>query len=139
MIYHVARDGESLGEFPEDAFRLHRASGYFASSDHFWTDGMADWKPVRDWLAPMPAPRAASPTPAADPKARVCLHCGFVGRPATITGGNIGTEIVLWLFFLLPGVIYSIWRLSSRHQACPKCEARNMVPVDSPAALRLAR
>lgn len=65
-----------------------------------------------------------------------CPNCGTIGAPKTITKGSILIEIVLWLAFLLPGLIYSIWRLSSRYQACPACKAPNMIPANSPLALQ---
>jgi len=68
---------------------------------------------------------------------KICPNCGFKGREKIYTKGNIGLEMVLWLFFLLPGLIYSIWRLSSRYRGCPKCGAPNMLPLDSPLGQKL--
>lgn len=48
----------------------------------------------------------------------VCTACGYVGEPTTATKGSFGVELVLWLCLIIPGLIYSIWRLSSRHDAC---------------------
>ncbi len=64
-----------------------------------------------------------------------CPNCGATGAPVTVARGSIGWEIVLWLLFLLPGVLYSVWRLTTRYRACPICAAPNMVPLDSPRAL----
>jgi ssDNA-binding Zn-finger/Zn-ribbon topoisomerase 1 len=50
-----------------------------------------------------------------------CPNCGYEGEAKTYTKGSLAVEIVLWLFFLLPGLIYSVWRLSSRYEGCPKC------------------
>lgn len=69
----------------------------------------------------------------------VCTNCGYVGLPKTVTKGSFLIELVLWLFFLIPGLIYSIWRLTSRHKACPKCEASNMIPTDSPRGKELTQ
>jgi DNA-directed RNA polymerase subunit RPC12/RpoP len=44
---------------------------------------------------------------------------------------------MLWLCYLLPGLIYSVWRQSTRYSACPECGVRNMIPVDSPAGRRI--
>jgi tellurite resistance protein TehA-like permease len=63
-----------------------------------------------------------------------CTNCGTVGRPVTVTKGSIALELLLWLCFLLPGILYSVWRLSSRYRACPSCRAGNMIPTDSPRA-----
>lgn len=67
---------------------------------------------------------------------RYCTVCGHVGPPDTVTRGSIWIEILLWLSFLLPGLIYSIWRLTTRHKACEACGSTAIVPVDSPAARR---
>ncbi|MFZ3042336.1 MAG: hypothetical protein WA108_11225 [Thiobacillus sp.] len=69
----------------------------------------------------------------------VCTSCGYVGEPTTVTKGSIGIELVLWLCFLIPGLIYSIWRLSSRHEACPSCGQTTLIPVESPMAKKFLR
>ena len=63
-----------------------------------------------------------------------CQNCGSQGKPKLYTKGSIFTEILLWLCFLLPGLIYSIWRVSSRFRGCPSCGAPNMISLDSPKA-----
>jgi hypothetical protein len=71
-------------------------------------------------------------------KEMYCVNCGTRGRPKTITKGSIIIEVFLWLMFLLPGLIYSIWRHASRYKGCPKCKAPNMIPLDSPKAQQMA-
>ncbi|HAW58358.1 MAG TPA: hypothetical protein DCX03_04995 [Bacteroidales bacterium] len=61
----------------------------------------------------------------------ICTNCGYQGKPATITRGGIGTEIILWLLFIIPGLLYSIWRMSTKYTACPKCKKPTMIPIDS--------
>jgi hypothetical protein len=34
----------------------------------------------------------------------------------------------------MPGIVYSVWRVTSRYKACPACGAPNMIPLDSPRA-----
>ncbi len=46
---------------------------------------------------------------------KYCLDCGFVGWPEKYKPGTFPTEIGLWLLLLIPGVIYSLWRLSGRY------------------------
>ena len=70
-------------------------------------------------------------------KSEICPNCGYVGQAKKVTKGSILIEIVLWLCFLIPGLIYSIWRLTSKHLACPKCGAQNLVPLDSPRGKKL--
>ena len=67
-------------------------------------------------------------------KIRICATCGTTGVPKTVTPGSILIEIILWLFFLVPGLIYSIWRHTKRHQACPACGGTSLLPPESPAA-----
>lgn len=69
----------------------------------------------------------------------VCTACGYVGEPTTVTKGNFGIELILWLCFLIPGLIYSIWRLSSRHEACPSCKSSSLIPAESPMAKKFLR
>ena len=66
-----------------------------------------------------------------------CTACGTVGPSKTVTKGSLLIEIVLWLFFLVPGLIYSIWRLTSRHEACKACGSKAIIPLDSPRAQQL--
>ncbi len=70
-------------------------------------------------------------------KHMLCTRCGFVGHPKKFTKGSIWLELILWLSFLLPGLIYSIWRLASKYEGCPKCKASGMIPEDSPIAKKL--
>jgi predicted RNA-binding Zn-ribbon protein involved in translation (DUF1610 family) len=65
-------------------------------------------------------------------KTYVCTQCGFVGLPNwKVPGSTAITFILLW-FFIIPAVIYSIWRNSNRFPACPQCGApRSMIPSDS--------
>jgi len=69
---------------------------------------------------------------------QVCKHCGTVAEPANETPGSMAIEVVLWLCFLVPGLIYSLWRLSRRHPVCTACGSREIVPVDTPVGRALA-
>lgn len=62
-----------------------------------------------------------------------CPVCQHVGPPRTITPGSFLIELVLWLFLILPGLVYSLWRHSARHQACAACGNRHTVPLGTPA------
>ena len=48
--------------------------------------------------------------------------------------GSQSTELILWCFVLLPGLLYSIWRHTSVYYGCSKCGAANVVPIESPVA-----
>ena len=63
-----------------------------------------------------------------------CTACGSFVRSQTITNGSFATELILWLFFLLPGLIYSCWRLTTRHEGCPECGSPDIIPSHTPRA-----
>jgi hypothetical protein len=68
----------------------------------------------------------------------ICTTCGSTFKRAEQhTKGSFIMEVALWLFFLLPGLIYSIWRLTSRYYACPACGSCDYVPTDTPLGRRL--
>ena len=67
----------------------------------------------------------------------ICPNCGNIGSPKTVTEGSILIELVLWICFIIPGVIYSLWRLTTRHKACSSCGAANLIPLDSPMGRKL--
>lgn len=88
---------------------------------------------------PSPIALAASASEVAwtaerEPGALYCQHCGAVARPITQVKGSFAIELVLWLCFLVPGVFYSVWRLTTKAQVCPTCHAPHMIPLDSPKA-----
>lgn len=62
----------------------------------------------------------------------ICPNCGTRGEPKTITKGNLAIELILWLCFLIPGLIYSIWRMTSKVQGCPSCGQPDMINVTTP-------
>ena len=70
-------------------------------------------------------------------KEMICSTCGHVGKPKRITKGNFLIEVILWLAFIVPGVIYSIWRMTTKYDACPSCKGAAMIPVDSPVGKKL--
>lgn len=61
-----------------------------------------------------------------------CSNCGYIGKSKRVPKGSMAVEIVLWLCFILPGLIYSVWRMSSYHASCPVCGSQNLVPLNSP-------
>lgn len=70
-------------------------------------------------------------------KNMICSRCGTQARSKTHTRGSILIEILLWLLFIIPGLIYSIWRLTTRGKVCAVCGAAELVPVNSPAGKEL--
>ena len=67
----------------------------------------------------------------------ICPHCGTRGAPKMRAKGSIWIEIVLWLAIVLPGLIYSIWRLTTKEAVCPSCGMPGMISVASPRGKQL--
>ena len=81
------------------------------------------------------AREAAAPGARALPDgALFCKECGHAGVPVSATPGSIWIELVLWCFFLIPGLVYSLWRHHKRHPACAMCGSAALIPPDSPMA-----
>lgn len=53
--------------------------------------------------------------------AKLCKICGSVGAPKMHKQGTASLELLLWLCFLVPGFIYSMWRLMTKYQTCSHC------------------
>lgn len=62
----------------------------------------------------------------------ICSSCGIQGETKFETKGSFFIEVVLWLFFIIPGVIYTGWRLSNRQNICARCGSDQLIPIDSP-------
>lgn len=71
----------------------------------------------------------------------ICTQCGTVGKPRGYVKGSFFLELFLWVFglafmwffliSLLAPIIYSCWRLASRHKACMSCRG-NMIRCNTP-------
>lgn len=69
----------------------------------------------------------------------ICKACGHMGKPVRKTKGNLLIEIILWLCYIVPGLIYTIWRISTRYNACENCKTTELVPTDSPVGKKLVQ
>ena len=67
-------------------------------------------------------------------KKMLCSNCGAQGKPKIKTKGSVVIEIILWICFIIPGLIYSIWRQTTKYKVCPVCGAEGMIPLNSPKA-----
>jgi len=65
---------------------------------------------------------------------KYCTACGCSGFAVFRQEGATWVEVLLWLTFIVPGIIYSIWRGSTRRWVCPMCGNSSMIPLDSPRA-----
>lgn len=67
---------------------------------------------------------------------KYCINCGTAAVPRRKVKGSLVLEVLLYFPFIFPGLIYSIWRSASQHKVCLRCGAPNMIPLDSPNAIR---
>ena len=61
----------------------------------------------------------------------ICRACWLVATPKSITKGSSLIEVVLWGLFLIPGVLYSVWRFITKEKVCPVCSSLAVVPINS--------
>ena len=66
-----------------------------------------------------------------------CLRCGYEGPAEPLAPGKAWLEGVLWIAFVLPGFLYSMWRLFGRRYLCPLCKSADG-EVSIPTARRVA-
>ena len=50
MNVWIARDGEIIGEYPQEDIWKFARSGHLVREDYYWCEGMGDWKPLEDLL-----------------------------------------------------------------------------------------
>jgi DNA-directed RNA polymerase subunit M/transcription elongation factor TFIIS len=62
----------------------------------------------------------------------ICSSCGELDSSKTVTHGSIFIEILLWLCFIIPGLIYSLWRHTTKHKACSSCGGNELLKLTSP-------
>lgn len=62
---------------------------------------------------------------------QICTNCGLSTNEGMIRG-NLWIEIILWLAYIVPGIIYSIWRRSGPPTICPSCKKEALEPYNSP-------
>ena len=66
----------------------------------------------------------------------VCANCSTAEAARRRTKGSDGVEVLMWLFFLLPGLVYSVWRRSGKTEwfECHACGSTDLIPLDSQRA-----
>ena len=67
----------------------------------------------------------------------ICKDCGHYEVMVKRRGGSLAVEILLWIFFLIPGFIYSFYRLSSAKYHCDSCDSNSVIPQDSEIGRKL--
>jgi RNase P subunit RPR2 len=73
----------------------------------------------------------------AELKRVICNRCESMTKPEKFTPGHILIEIALWLCFLLPGLLYSLWRFTNKRVVCTICGSHELIPLASPKGKRM--
>lgn len=67
----------------------------------------------------------------------ICTICGTAGKTNTETRGSLAIELILWFCMIVPGLLYSIWRATSKYEVCRYCGSKQIVPINSPVGKKL--
>lgn len=112
----ISRNGEQLGSFDESDIRAGLVRGTLLPGDHYWREGMAGWKTLRELfpqLCPQgapPPPRAAAPhapAPAYQPTQTVVVNNKVVVKNSNSgcgSGCSSGCVAIIVIFFLFAGL-----------------------------------
>jgi len=68
-----------------------------------------------------------------------CPNCNYVGKAKRFIKGSMLIELILWLCFIIPGLIYTIRRSSSRYYGCPKCTYQYVVRLSSNEIIQMLK
>lgn len=69
--------------------------------------------------------------------AAVCRNCGHVGESERKLKGSVIITLILLCAYILPGIIYMVWRRTGLKDRCAKCGSEQVVPQGSPRAAAL--
>lgn len=70
---------------------------------------------------------------------KICTQCGSVGNTAKETRGSFIFELVLWLCFIIPGLLYSVYRASTKVEVCKQCRSKDIIPLDTPRGQKILK
>jgi hypothetical protein len=72
----------------------------------------------------------------------VCASCcKYSSEPGHVLPGSTLLEVFLWFLYIIPGVLYSMWRRSPDNaiKVCQSCESKAIVSITSPEGKSLFR
>ncbi len=67
----------------------------------------------------------------------ICSNCNHLGKGKIKYQGSFFIEAILWLFFIIPGLIYSAWRSNSKQYICTQCGSSPLIPTNTPKGQEL--
>jgi hypothetical protein len=66
----------------------------------------------------------------------MCTECFHVAVPDTVLPGSDFVELLAWVCFGLPGLLYCWWRHINRIKVCPHCHGRELLRESRASAAR---
>jgi hypothetical protein len=69
----------------------------------------------------------------------LCTRCGQTAAPDTRVAGSDRLELALWLFLLVPGLLYCVWRDMHRCRICPGCGSSDLMRESRASRSRIAQ
>jgi hypothetical protein len=70
---------------------------------------------------------------------RICTQCLTTGQRIKVYPGSGWITLFLFALGVLPGLIYSTWRMSAVKKVCPCCGNTTMIPISSPNGQQLSK
>lgn len=68
----------------------------------------------------------------------VCTTCGTMfNRPKIVKPGHWLITVVLVFFYIIPAVIFEVWRTAKERKCCPSCGAATVIPSASTFGQRI--
>ena len=137
-LYHIVLNEQNAGPYTIGQLRAMWQSGAVTAQTQYWFEGAADWRPLinlRSMLEPSVTPLTVEPRRAhvaPTPPAKlnrgdiICSNpqCCYVGPPKRESRGSVILAVLLFLFGILPGIIYMVV-MSGYNYVCPRCGLRH--------------
>ena len=89
------------------------------------------------WRSRMIRQRTVPPLAASlmQPTRLLCTQCGSeTSAPLKVPPGSPWVALALAVPFVIPGIVYAVWRYSMRRDCCPTCGHAQLIPGDAPLA-----
>ena len=150
--YYVVIDGVTRGPYSLFQLRCMWKDGQITEETQYAEEGGDVWLHLRvledelEGAQPFSASNIPNRSGAIDEElamlrrggTHVCTVCRTVMIPKKTPQGQSWVELVLWFLMCIPGLIYSLWRVSSeRIMSCSVCGSEAVVPMDSPMGRQL--
>jgi hypothetical protein len=133
MDYYLQINNEKKGPYALSQIQSMWNSGTITSDCLYWDARGEQWRPINELIEPtLPVLKKPHSAPSVAIGRFACTSCGAVGNGISHTKGSFLIEIAMWLFMCFPGLIYSLWRLTTRTTVCHMCQSEQIVPRNTP-------